>query len=449
MSKIVKMKLCEICNEVEIVDSHNRKYCRDCVKERDRRYGRKQAHKKSMSIRKRLDNNFKKNDYRGRYLTPLGFNEISPIKYQNYHNHFRLTWREILKRYGKEQEFTEYLFKKYKEFYKETGNFGMQQFGYYVKVSQLILDTYNHDKFRQSIDMEYNRHTESDLRENFLLTVESLGRLPLINEEFAKHSKIHIQTYVRQHNIKSNHLERIVEKYVSEEEFLKYLTDKRQAMVESEKNRIVKLNGIYKHSDEEVERKVREMIDKHIKKYQQLPSQAEFDECSGMRFQTLRNRYKITYRGMFERLGYDMNLLKINKYSKEHLTVDTYEKILGYRAIPQATFDWLKGDKGWALRCDAYFPNYNLIIEYDGEGHSLPIDFAGRGEEWAMKNLEETQRNDAIKNALIPQHGIKLIRINYDEPYWDEDFLRIRLLENGIVPPNHTIVLDNIEKKDM
>lgn len=446
MNRKVKMKSCEICKSVEIIESHNRKYCPDCIKERDRRHGRKQARKKSRAIRERLDKNFIENNYEKHHLTPLGFNEASPISYQSYHNHFRMTWREILKRYDKEDEFTCYLLSGYRKFYKETGNYGMEEFEKYIKVSQAILDTYDHDIFRNSVGAEYLRHTSQSLRQNFMTTVENLGRLPLTNEEFAEHSKIHIQTYVRHYKIKENHLETIVGNYVPKEEYDTYLKAKKKAMEKAERKRVTMLNGIYEKSDEEVERITRETVDQYIEKHQQIPSLAEFDSLSGMRVQTLRRRYGKTYRELIEGYGYDTRLWKIKRHSKESMVIDAFEKILKCKGQAQVTFEWLKGGKGWALRCDSYFSDYGLVVEYDGEGHTLPVDFAGRGEDWALNALKETQRNDAIKNHLIPKNGLTLIRIGYDEPYWDEDFLRVRLLEHGVTPPNHTIALDSIDE---
>jgi hypothetical protein len=55
------------------------------------------------------------------------------------------------------------------------------------------------------------------------------------------------------------------------------------------------------------------------------------------------------------------------------------------------------------------------IIEYDGEGHYKPIDFAGKGEEWANKNFEIYQLRDSIKDQYCKDNNIPLLRI----PYWD------------------------------
>ena len=64
---------------------------------------------------------------------------------------------------------------------------------------------------------------------------------------------------------------------------------------------------------------------------------------------------------------------------------------------------------------DFYLPDFNILIEYDGQQHFKPIDFAGKGEEWAIKNMLETQRRDNIKTQYCKDNNIKLIRIPYFE----------------------------------
>lgn len=57
------------------------------------------------------------------------------------------------------------------------------------------------------------------------------------------------------------------------------------------------------------------------------------------------------------------------------------------------------------------------LIEYDGEQHYYPIDFAGKGEEWANNEYKRTKRNDNIKESYCKTKNIDLISI----PYWEFD----------------------------
>lgn len=67
------------------------------------------------------------------------------------------------------------------------------------------------------------------------------------------------------------------------------------------------------------------------------------------------------------------------------------------------------------LPFDFFLPDYNATIEYSGIQHMEPVDFAGRGIDWAQKQFEYIQKNDAIKEQYCLDHNIPLLKI----PYWD------------------------------
>lgn len=62
------------------------------------------------------------------------------------------------------------------------------------------------------------------------------------------------------------------------------------------------------------------------------------------------------------------------------------------------------------LPFDFYLPDYNMIIEYDGEQHYKQGHFT-------HSHLSYTQAHDAIKNNYCKENNINLLRI----PYWDMD----------------------------
>ena len=80
------------------------------------------------------------------------------------------------------------------------------------------------------------------------------------------------------------------------------------------------------------------------------------------------------------------------------------------------------------LPFDFYLPQYNLCIEYDGKGHYEPIDWGGRGEDWAKENLEWVQNHDIIKDEFCKNNNILLLRI----PYWEdvENTIKLYFKEN-------------------
>jgi very-short-patch-repair endonuclease len=69
-----------------------------------------------------------------------------------------------------------------------------------------------------------------------------------------------------------------------------------------------------------------------------------------------------------------------------------------------------------------------LVIEYDGLQHFEPVDFAGKGEEWALKQFKETQKRDEIKDKYCEKNNIPILRI----PYWDFDNIE-NILENTLM----------------
>ena len=77
----------------------------------------------------------------------------------------------------------------------------------------------------------------------------------------------------------------------------------------------------------------------------------------------------------------------------------------------QKTFDGCNDKK--RLPFDFYLPQYNMCIEFDGAQHFKPVDFAGKGEEWALKQFQKGKYHDDIKNQYCQDNNIRLLRISY------------------------------------
>lgn len=58
------------------------------------------------------------------------------------------------------------------------------------------------------------------------------------------------------------------------------------------------------------------------------------------------------------------------------------------------------------LPFDFYLPQYNLIIEFDGQQHFREV---------YNRDFETTKKHDEIKNKYCEDNDIDLLRI----PYWD------------------------------
>lgn len=66
------------------------------------------------------------------------------------------------------------------------------------------------------------------------------------------------------------------------------------------------------------------------------------------------------------------------------------------------------------LPFDIYIVDYNFLIEYDGEQHFFPVQFAGMSLERNVIQYLNTLKRDSIKNKYCKDNNIFLLRI----PYW-------------------------------
>lgn len=446
MNKNITCRQCS--NEFE--GHHQRIYCDECNRQRQLEHERKRTKKRSLKKRKELDDNFLSLNPTGLQLLPKKFNEISNIKYQNYHNHFRMSWYDILKRYDKHEELKITLMDEYKQFYKDTGWQGFELFYKYMEISQELLEEFDLDEFRDYIGVKYNRITDEELHKNFLDVAYKLGKLPTSFKEFERTSEIDINTYRRRFNIKNNTIENIVKLYITNSEIIEeYLKDKKYNDRLSEEYRKKRIKECNSRNEQEIIETGREAVEIYLSEYGKLPTSRDFqDLTNGIGTGIIKQKFNMGYREFINYLGYSSKDYKYKTgKSTEKIVLDSVAKLLNNDYINQKTFEWLKGTKGWLLRCDGYFKDYNLVVEFDGRQHFEPVDFGGKGEEFALEQFKEIQINDHIKNSLIPQHGIKLLRIAYDEPYQDIDYLKYRLIEIGINVINCCIVSQSIINK--
>ena len=114
---------------------------------------------------------------------------------------------------------------------------------------------------------------------------------------------------------------------------------------------------------------------------------------------------------------------RCNSYSVEsQIGVILQQYKINY--IPQYSFNDCKDKK--RLPFDYYLPEYNVLIEYDGEQHYMPVNFGGISDDMARENLKTTQLHDQIKNQYCNDNNISLIRI----PYWEKKNLQNVLMSN-------------------
>ena len=79
------------------------------------------------------------------------------------------------------------------------------------------------------------------------------------------------------------------------------------------------------------------------------------------------------------------------------------------------------------LPFDFYLPDYDICIEYDGQQHFEPIDFSGKGYEYALDRFISCVINDTIKNDYCKKNNINLIRISYKDFDKIEEVIKNRI----------------------
>ena len=93
---------------------------------------------------------------------------------------------------------------------------------------------------------------------------------------------------------------------------------------------------------------------------------------------------------------------------------------------PQKTFDECRYEQ--PLRFDFYLYDLNTCIEYDGECHFTPVDFGGKGYEYAKRQFDKAIARDEIKNQFCNDKGITLIKIPYTDLDNIEEILTDKLM---------------------
>jgi hypothetical protein len=88
-----------------------------------------------------------------------------------------------------------------------------------------------------------------------------------------------------------------------------------------------------------------------------------------------------------------------------------------------------------ALPVDAYFPDFNLVVEYMGQQHfhANPLMDRRPGRRDQRRQYQER------RVEVLREHGIKLIRVRYDEQLTDQ-MARAKLREVGLLDEDDRVI---------
>lgn len=101
-------------------------------------------------------------------------------------------------------------------------------------------------------------------------------------------------------------------------------------------------------------------------------------------------------------------------YSSGELRIKEHLDSRGINYIHEKQFPDCVDKK--VLPFDFYLPDYNAVIEFDGQHHFSP-------DVWGEEHYLTTQRHDEIKNQYCKDHGMRIIRIPYYDGHHIEEII--------------------------
>ena len=121
----------------------------------------------------------------------------------------------------------------------------------------------------------------------------------------------------------------------------------------------------------------------------------------------------------------DNNRCPICKESKGERSVRDFLIKNNMEFEAQKTFDNLTGVGNYPLSYDFYIPQFNLLIEYQGEYHYMPVYYKNKTKEYCDNKFAKQQEHDRRKREYAESHNITSLEI----PYWDYDNVESILAE--------------------
>lgn len=414
---------CIQCNKLMIDVHPSKKYCNECV--HDRKNKGQLRRNKTKPINEFSDDTLRDNfhsvikeDFQ---LTPKGFDEISEYNSYTYLNYYNISWCEILKLFGKDNDLLNYIIKEFKIFMNKTNSKSIRLFEReHNYISENLIKYYGNQIICNSCNIRYLKKNYSfeELSNNFINLISQIGRVPLYSE-FKEKSLISLTGYTNILQLKGNVYNQIVKMFSSEDQYTNYIKTRSEYKSKTS-SRVANINkNILSLEDLEIE--FRKVFDKCFEDTNKYPSARLFDKLSKHDSSTYRKKLNMRWSDVVKSYGYPIYQ---DKYVFENYVLKHMSILLNSEYESQKVFPWLRGVNDFPLFCDGYFPQYNLIVEVDGGQHRKPYSKFG-GE----KAFKVQQANDAVKDKLIPEHGIKLLRIADNTRWHDVEYLRAKLEE--------------------
>ena len=262
---------------------------------------------------------------------------------------------------------------------------------------------------RKSLYQEQKTYSLDDLRDNFISLYNKFGRVLTYNE-FVDNSNISLTTYCKRLNLSGQVYEILISMYLSEKIKNEYLRDRKEFWKEIGSTKGV-LNFI-KYTEDDLDKNFKNIFEYYYDNYNSYPTRRVFNSVSQIDDSLYRKRLNMKWSEICEHYGYENSVRNKN----EHLALEICKSILKTDYIPQKTFDWLINETNHHLFCDGYFESLGVVIEFDGVAHRIPVKVYG-----GIDTMNRQKHNDRIKDKLLKEHNIVVIRIDSRLKWYTEE----------------------------
>jgi len=108
--------------------------------------------------------------------------------------------------------------------------------------------------------------------------------------------------------------------------------------------------------------------------------------------------------------------------SDEDYILDLCDEVLGRKGLRQHRFNFLLGDlhsdgkTRSKLPCDIYYPDLNLVVEYNERQHTEAVKHFDKPDRKTVSGVhrgEQRRRYDERRQKVLPEHGIRVINFSY------------------------------------
>ena len=253
---------------------------------------------------------------------------------------------------------------------------------------------------RKSLYQEQKTYSLDDLKDNFVSLYNKFGRVLTYNE-FVDNTNISLTTYCKKLNLSGQVYEILIGMYLSEEIKNEYLRDRKEFWKEIGSTKGV-LNFI-KYTEDDLDKNFKNIFEYYYDNYNSYPTRRVFNSVSQIDDSVYRKRLNMKWSEICKHYGYENTVRNKN----EHLALEICKSILNADYIPQKTFDWLINETNHHLFCDGYFESLGIVVEFDGVAHRMPVKVYG-----GIDTMNRQKHNDRIKDKLLKEHNIVVIRID-------------------------------------